>query len=104
MRDDFGKGVAEATKASTERLLTSAERFKDSLGRSYRERPGRKPRGEEAADSGVCIRLTAEERADLEAVAQENQCSLTDLLRDAVNSFVADYRETPVFRRQHPQP
>jgi hypothetical protein len=37
--------------------------------------------------------LTPAERADLEAAARENGVSIATLLREAVNEYVADYRD-----------
>ena len=58
----------------------------------------RKPRAEEAASQVIRVRITTTERRDLEHVAKENGTSLTDVIRLAVNTFVADYRDKPVFR------
>jgi hypothetical protein len=61
-------------------------------------RGGRKPRVPGACSSmRLSIRLTPEERRDLEAVARENHTNLADVLREAVNEYVADYRERPLF-------
>lgn len=46
----------------------------------------------------ACVRLTQEERRDLEQVARENRLTVAAVIRDAVNEFVADYREQRVFR------
>lgn len=46
-----------------------------------------------ATKQGIRIRLTAEQRRDLEQVARDNNTSLTGLIREAVNSYVADYRD-----------
>ena len=63
-----------------------------------RSRGGRKPRVPGACSSmRLSIRLTPEERRDLEAVARENHTNLADVLREAVNEYVADYRERPLF-------
>jgi hypothetical protein len=68
---------------------------------SHEEEPsrgGRKPRVPGACSSmRLSIRLTPEERRDLEAVARENHTNLADVLREAVNEYVADYRERPLF-------
>lgn len=71
----------------------------DSLGRRYRSKPGRKPRNDTAASDGLSIRLTIAERTDLESVAKESGTTLTEVLREAVNEYVADYRDRAVFRR-----
>jgi hypothetical protein len=67
-------------------------------GDAMRSRGGRKPRVPGACSSmRLSIRLTPEERRDLEAVARENHTNLADVLREAVNEYVADYRERPLF-------
>jgi hypothetical protein len=50
------------------------------------------------ATSRVAIRLTPVQRRDLERVAHENQTDLAGVIRQAVNEYVADYREIGVFR------
>lgn len=62
---------------------------------------GRPPRADRPATEIVKLRLTPAERADLDAVAAENGVSRNELLRDALNGYVADYRERPVFRATH---
>ena len=61
------------------------------------DRRGRKPRSGRPANVIVCIRLTDDERLDLEHVANENKTTITDVVREAVNEYVADYRENSVF-------
>jgi len=43
------------------------------------------------------VRMTDDLRADLETVAEELGLTLTDVMRDAVDEFVADYRERKLF-------
>ena len=69
----------------------------DRRGRSYHARPGRKPKRDVAAEDRISFRVTRTERAELDAAAKENDVSVTDLVRDAVNEYVADYRERAVF-------
>jgi hypothetical protein len=42
------------------------------------------------------IRLTPDEREDLDQVAAENHTCVTDVIRLAVNSFVSDYKDGEV--------
>ncbi|HAM40678.1 MAG TPA: hypothetical protein DCP69_04915 [Candidatus Omnitrophica bacterium] len=49
------------------------------------------------ATSVIQIRVTPEIAADLERVAADNQTSRSDVIREAVNEYVADYRERIVF-------
>lgn len=60
------------------------------------DRRGR-PRADVPAGRRITIRLTVREREDLEDVARENETSLAGLIRQAVNEYVGDYRERPVF-------
>ena len=52
----------------------------------------------EAATEMIRVRVTRSQRRDLEQVARENRADLSGVIRDAVNTYVADYRERPVFR------
>ena len=45
------------------------------------------------ATQAIRIRLTADQRRDLEQVAKQNDTDLTGLIREAVNSYVADCRD-----------
>jgi len=58
---------------------------------------GRKPDREEVAVAAFRVRLTLAERRDLDSVARENHSTVSAVLRDAVNDYVADYRERAVF-------
>jgi len=63
------------------------------------KRTGRRPRVPgHASCVRLSVRLTPDERRDLESVARDNQTSLTDVLREAVNEYVADYRDRAVFQ------
>src|SRR5262249_11233747 len=48
----------------------------------------------------MAFRITPSQRRDLFEVARENRTSATDVLRDAANSYVQDYREQRLFRRR----
>src|SRR5262244_2099559 len=54
----------------------------------------------EAATEKMAFRITPSQRRDLFEVARENRTSATDVLRDAANSYVQDYREQRLFRRR----
>lgn len=57
-------------------------------------RRGRPPRIEERpSDCRREFRLTAEEDVALEQVARENGVTVTHVIREAVNEYVADYSE-----------
>ena len=53
----------------------------------------------EPASKAIRVRVTPQQRIELEQVARENQTDVSGVIRDAVNDYVADYRDTnPVFR------
>ena len=52
----------------------------------------------EPATQAICIRVTPEQRVALEQVARENSAPLSAVIRDAVDTYVSDYREAKVFR------
>lgn len=62
---------------------------------------GRPPRQNEPSTAKVGVRLTSSERAELQRVARENRQSVASVVRDAVNEYVADYRERRVFGGQN---
>jgi hypothetical protein len=58
--------------------------------------------GEPATDA-IRVRVTPGQRLALEQVARDNQTDLAGVIREAVNTFVADYSEAPVpFRGTEP--
>ncbi len=60
---------------------------------------GRPSRGDTAATDTIRVRVTPAERRDLQQVAQLNHTDVAGAIRQAVNDYVADYREAhPVFR------
>jgi len=60
--------------------------------------PGREPRVPGCPSACVVhVRVTASERAQLEAVAREVRQPVAEVIREAVNEYVADYRDTLVF-------
>ena len=50
-----------------------------------------------AASQGVSVRLTPAQRLELEAVAREERTPVSRVVREAVNAYVGDYRELPIF-------
>lgn len=60
-------------------------------------RRGRPPRAGVTAQERIEFLVTAEERSALEKVASENSQTLAGVIRDAVNTFVADYADRVVF-------
>lgn len=58
---------------------------------------GRPPRAGVRATRRIEFLVTEEEGAALEKVAGENQMTLAGVIRDAVNTFVADYCDKIVF-------
>ena len=57
----------------------------------------RHPRAETAATDAIRIRVTPDEHRALTHAAKENGRSVAEMIREAVNTYVADYRDTPVF-------
>lgn len=53
---------------------------------------------EERASQYVKVRVTPSQKAALREVASENRANVARVVRDAVNEYVADYRERRVFR------
>jgi len=58
---------------------------------------GGRPRSEDPAKHRIVVKVTAGQRLDLRRVASDNRTSLTGVIREAVNEYVADYRERGVF-------
>lgn len=58
----------------------------------------RPPRFDEKATAVVSVRLTPEQRRDLLRVSVDCRTTLADVIREAVNEYVADYGERAVFR------
>ena len=61
------------------------------------KRRGRKPRGDVASTERVWMKITPAEREALNVVAKENGVHVATVIRDAVNSYVADYCDRTVF-------
>lgn len=59
----------------------------------------RPARVDEPASTRISVRLTPAERADLNRVARDNRVPAAKVIREAVNEYVADYRERVLFRR-----
>ncbi len=60
-------------------------------------RSGPRPRAGARAGRVIAVRVTAAEAADLAAVARDSRMTVSAVIREAVNEFVADYRERGVF-------
>jgi hypothetical protein len=63
-------------------------------------RRGRPCTFEAPAADRISLRLTSAQRLELRRVAFENQTNLSGVVREAVNSYVADYGDRRVFRRR----
>ena len=65
----------------------------------------RPPQGDAARTEAIRVRVSPAERRDLERVAQQNHTDVAGAIREAVNEYVADYREAnqPVFRFRGPK-
>lgn len=74
------------------------EMSKNTCSQIGRGRPSRVPG--ESAPIRLSVRMTTSERGALEEVARENCVSLAEVVREAVNEYVADYRDDfQVFRK-----
>jgi len=63
----------------------------------------RPTRFDEPASEAIRVRVTPAQRSDLEQVARDNNTDVAGAIRQAVNDYVADYREGhPVFRGPKP--
>lgn len=60
-------------------------------------RGGRPCRAEVPSTARITVRLTPQERSALEQVAADNRQSILQVVREAVNCFVADYGERVIF-------
>jgi hypothetical protein len=56
--------------------------------------PGRPPLDQEAATDRIHVRVTPGQRLEVRRVAAENGTSVSGVIREAVNEYVADYRES----------
>ena len=60
---------------------------------------------DDLAETVIRVRVTRSEWRDLKQVAAENRTCVSVAIREAVNEYVSDYRESgPVFRRTKLQP
>lgn len=64
-----------------------------------RKKRGR-PRVHDEPTSVVGVRVTPAQRLELRRVAAENGTGVSGVIREAVEEYVSDYRETGVFRRR----
>jgi hypothetical protein len=63
---------------------------------------GRPPLGDAPATARIELRVTPAQRLELQRVATDNRLGMSGILREAVNEFIADYGERPVFVRRKP--
>lgn len=64
-------------------------------------RPGRKPTYEKRMNRRMVVRLSDEQEQDLKSIAAAEgpNRDVSSIVRDAVDEYVADYRERRVFTR-----
>lgn len=63
-----------------------------------------RPVGFDAPASEVIrVRVTPTQLQDIKQAARDNRTSMAGLIREAVNEYVADYRESPCFVAQNKQ-
>ena len=58
---------------------------------------GRPPLFGEPARCSIRVRVTEEQRRDLTRIARTNRTDITGVIRDAVNEYVADFRDRLCF-------
>ena len=63
---------------------------------------GRPRQGDEVATAAIRVRVTPAQRQAIQQAAEVNQTSPSGVIRDAVNAYVADYGDRPVFRGTKP--
>lgn len=76
----------------------ASSRVAVDAGHIQQRRRGRRPRAGEAATIRVEFVVTRAERVELDAVAGECELTLADVIREAVNEYVSDYRDRKVFK------
>lgn len=62
----------------------------------------RPPLSDEAATITLRLRVTETQRREIAQVARDNRTNVCGVLREAVNTYVAEYREASVFRPTKP--
>ncbi len=64
------------------------------------KRPGGRPLiNDVPATARIELRVTPAQRLDIKRVAQENGTGMSGVMREAINEYVADYRERQLFVR-----
>jgi hypothetical protein len=60
---------------------------------------------DEPSTAFIVMRVTLTQQREIRQVARENRLTVSEVLREATDEFVADYREShPVFRRKRDAP
>lgn len=65
-------------------------------------RPGRPTRAGVRSDRRINFRVTDAEYEALKQMAAENRQPMTAAVREAINTYVADYSEARIFRSRKP--
>jgi hypothetical protein len=63
---------------------------------------GRRPRAGVRSDRPMQFYMTAQEKTALQQMAHLERRKMAEIVRDAVNEYVADFGERQVFRRAGP--
>lgn len=63
----------------------------------FLRRRGRPPRAGVRATKQIGIRITDEERRALDEVALLERKPITEIIRDSINEYVADFQERVIF-------
>lgn len=68
------------------------------VGSSRSSRRGRRPMAETRASNSLRYRVTDKQKEDLQEIARAEGRPMAAVFRDAVDEYVADYRERRVFQ------
>jgi len=62
------------------------------------DKPRGRPRRDESVTEVIRVRVTPAQRLELVRVARENGTLVSEVIREAVDEYVSDYRESGIFR------
>jgi len=57
-----------------------------------------RPRRDDSVSEVIRVRVTPAQRLELRRVARENGTLVSEVIREAVDEYVSDYRESGIFR------
>jgi len=62
------------------------------------DKPRGRPRRDDSVSEVIRVRVTPAQRLELRRVARENGTLVSEVIREAVDEYVCDYRESGIFR------